>query len=107
MMNHLPVQSKLEMFNRLRQHQAAIRAFGVARLGLFGSFKRDDQDEDSDVDFIVEFEGNQKTFDNFMQLCFFLEELLNRPVELVTPDSLSPYIGPRILAETEYVTFNN
>jgi len=106
-MNELPVQSKSETLHRLRQHQAAIRAFGVARLGLFGSFIHNAQDEDSDVDFIVEFDGKHKTFDNFMQLCFFLEGLLNRPVELVTPDSLSPYIGPRILAETEYVTFNN
>jgi predicted nucleotidyltransferase len=53
---------------------------------------------------LVEFEPGHKTFDAFIQLAVFLEELFERHVELVTPESLSPYIGPRILKEIEYVT---
>ena len=45
----------------------------------------------------------QKTFDHFMQLSFFLEELLGRRAELVTPESVSPHIRPHILAEVENV----
>jgi hypothetical protein len=55
---------------------------------------------------LVEFEPGRKTFDAFMQLAFFLEALFGRRVELVTPESLSPYIGPHILREMEYVSFD-
>jgi predicted nucleotidyltransferase len=50
----------------------------------------------------VEFEPGRKTFDNFMKLTFLLEDLLHHRVELVTAESLSPYIGPYILEEVEY-----
>lgn len=101
------VQSKRQVLSRIEENSAAIRALGVKRLGLFGSFTRDEQDMKSDVDIVVEFEEGQKTFDNFMHLSFLLEELLDRRVEMVTPESLSPYIGPRILDEVEYVAFLN
>ena len=45
-----------------------------------------------------------KTFDNFIQLSFLLEDLFKRRVELVTAESLSPHIGPFIMSEVEYVT---
>lgn len=50
---------------------------------------------------VVTVERACQTFDNFMQLAFLLEDLLNRPVELVTPESISPYIRPYILKEVE------
>ena len=71
--------------------------FHVKRIGLFGSFARGDEKETSDVDIMVEFD--QPTFDNFMKLAFFLEDLLGKKVELVTPDSLSPYIAPYVKDE--------
>lgn len=49
----------------------------------------------------------KKTFDNFIDLSETLEELLHRRVELVTRESLSPYIGPRILDEIEYVPLDD
>jgi hypothetical protein len=52
---------------------------------------------------LPEFEQGKKTFDNFIQLSFFLEDLFKRRVELVTTESLSPYIGPHIMSEVEYV----
>lgn len=97
-------QSKSEVIDRLRQSESAIRNLGVKRLGLFGSFVRDQATLESDVDFLVEFEPGRKSFDNFMALAFFLEDLLQRPVEIVTTESLSPYIGPQILKSVEYVT---
>jgi predicted nucleotidyltransferase len=57
----------------------------------------------SDIDLLVEFEPGKKTFDNFMNLSFYLEELLGRKVDILTPQSLSKYIGPHILREAEYV----
>jgi len=89
----------------LLQNQARIRALGVQRLGLFGSFVREQQASESDIDLLVEFREGKKTFDNFIELSFLLEDVLQRRVELITPDSLSPYIGPRILSEVEYAAF--
>jgi predicted nucleotidyltransferase len=100
-----PVQMKEEALALIEEHQDQIRALGVRRLGLFGSFVRGRQRAESDVDLLVEFEPDKKTFDNLIQLGFFLEDLLKRRVELVTPESLSPYIGPYILQEVEYVSF--
>jgi predicted nucleotidyltransferase len=87
----------------IRDSRSRLRALGVTRIGLFGSFVRDEQKSDSDVDLLVEFAAEQKTFDNFMTLSFFLEDALGRRVEVVTTESLSPYIGPHILKEVEFV----
>jgi predicted nucleotidyltransferase len=98
------VQHKDDVVAILLDHQSQIKALGVRRLGLFGSFVRDEQRPQSDVDLLVEFEPGGKTFDNFIHLCFLLEELLRRHVEVVTPESLSPYIKAHILEQAEYVT---
>ena len=95
--------AKDEIIQLLQTYQTQVRALGVKRLGLFGSFVREEARPDSDVDFWVEFEPGRKTFDNFIQLAFLLEEWLQRPVELVTPESVSPYIRPFIESEVEYV----
>ena len=60
--------------------------------------------QDPDVDLLVEFQPGCKSFDSFMGLAYFLEALLDRRVELITPESLSPNIGPHILAHVEYVS---
>jgi len=75
----------------------------VKRLGVFGSFVRGQQRPDSDVDLLVEFDPALKTFDNFMALSLLLEDLLQRRVELVTTESLSPHLRPHILDEVEDV----
>ncbi|NJL28878.1 MAG: nucleotidyltransferase family protein [Thermoanaerobaculia bacterium] len=95
-------QTKEDVFQRLAEHKAEIRALGVRRLGLFGSFVRGEQRSHSDVDLLVEFERGDKSFDRFMHLSFLLEDLLGRTVELVTTEALSPYIGPHVLEEVEY-----
>lgn len=94
--------TKQDVMTLLRQHQDRVKALGVRKLGLFGSFVRGEQHDGSDVDLLVEFHPDQKSFDNFMKLSFFLEDLLQRQVELVTREALSPYIGPHILDEVEY-----
>jgi hypothetical protein len=95
--------TKRNILSAIQQNQDQIKALGVRKLGLFGSFARDQARADSDVDILVQFETGHKTFDHFMQLAFLLEDLLQRPVELVTDESLSPYLRPHILEEVEYV----
>ena len=97
------VKTKRDVLNVLQGNSAHLHALGVKRIGLFGSFVRDEQKALSDVDLLVEFEPGKKTFDNFMELSFFLEELLQRKVEVVTVEALSPYLGPHILREVQYV----
>jgi predicted nucleotidyltransferase len=80
-----------------------IRALGVSRLALFGSVLRGEARPDSDVDILVEFSPGEKTFDRFLDLSELLEDRLERRVELVTLEALSPFIGPRILTEAEDV----
>lgn len=96
------VQTKEQIFAQLAEHNADLRRFGVRRFGLFGSFIRDDQTDKSDLDFLVEFEAGKKSFNNFMGLSLFLEDLFERKVDLLTPESLSPYMSTRILQEVEY-----
>ncbi|MBI3959259.1 MAG: nucleotidyltransferase family protein [Chloroflexi bacterium] len=102
----MKVETKSDLLALLRENRHQIRALGVERLGLFGSFSREEQSATSDVDLLVEFASGQKSFDNFIHLAFLLEDLLERKVELATPESLSPYIGPRILASIEYAPIN-
>jgi len=105
-MNNMKVtiNTKQEIFNLLNQSRSQLRKLGVKRIGLFGSFVRGEQIDNSDVDLLVEFKPQQKTFDNFMQLSFFLEDILKNRIDLVTKESLSPYIGPHILKEVEYAS---
>ena len=103
----MPVTDKQQIYDLIIANQQQMQSLGVARLGLFGSFTRREQNAESDVDLLVEFAAGQKSFDNFMALHFLLEDLFNRPVELVTPESLSPYIKPSILREAEYVALTH
>ncbi len=98
------VETKEEILIRIQDSKERLTSWGVVAIGLFGSFERGDQGPSSDVDLLVEFEEEQHTFDNFMEVSFFLEEILGRKVELLTPDSLSPHIGSHILKEVERVS---
>jgi predicted nucleotidyltransferase len=80
-----------------------IQAFGVTRLGVFGSFARDRATAQSDVDLFVVFAQEQKSLKNLVGLSRYLESLLERKVDLVTPEALNPFIGKYILQEVQYV----
>jgi hypothetical protein len=95
--------TKSDVLALIRANRDALRALGVARVGLFGSFVRGEQRADSDVDVLVEFEPDKKSYRNFVRTSFLLQDTLQRSVELVTPESLSPYIRPNVLKEVEYV----
>jgi len=101
------VSRKYKILDVLRKNQEKFRAYGVKKLGIFGSFVRNEQNLRSDVDLLVEFLEGKKTFDNFIHLSFLLEELFENRVELVTTDSLSSYIGSHILKEVEYVIISS
>lgn len=87
----------------LKEHEDTIKGkYHVRKIGVFGSFARGEEKEGSDIDVLVEFEKGCKTFDNYMDLKFFLEDLFNRKVDLVTVDTLRPQLKDDILQEVVY-----
>ena len=81
----------------LAENEAKIKSFGVRALSLIGSTARDEHRSDSDLDFIVEFE--EKSFDSYMDLKLFLEELFGRPVDLVLADGIKPKLRAAMLRD--------
>lgn len=79
-----------------------VREFGVHDLALFGSMARDEAKETSDVDILVVFDG-PATADRYFGLQFYLEDLLGRPVDLVTDKALRPELRPFIEREAMHV----
>ena len=95
-----------EIMHQIREHDDFLILHGIKRIGLFGSYARGEQRDDSDIDLLVEFDEGKKSYDNFMDLCFFLEELLGKKVDLLTPESLSPFIRPFIEKDVRYETIH-
>ena len=88
----------MNVVDTLRMHRGKmVNSFGIRRIGVFGSYARGEEGDASDVDVLVEFE--RATFDNFMDLAFFLEDLLGKEVDLVTLNALSPYVAPVVKRE--------
>ena len=88
------------VLKQLEDNRDKIRGFGVKRLGLFGSVARGEATERSDLDFLVELE--KKSFDVYMDLKDFLEEMFGCKVDLVMKDALKPRLREPILKETVY-----
>jgi predicted nucleotidyltransferase len=77
--------------------------FKVIEIGIFGSYVRGEETITSDIDILVEFEKEGKTFDNYIELKYFLEELLGIKVDLVMKGALKQELRDIILKETVYV----
>jgi uncharacterized protein len=91
-----------EILEKLKDRQEDMRSrFSVRRIGLFGSHARGTPSEASDIDLVVELE--QPTFDHYMDLKFYLEDLLGSSVDLVLSDTIKPRLKPIIQREAVYV----
>lgn len=77
--------------------------YGVVRIGLFGSSIRDEATPASDLDIIVTFQEKSETFDNYMELKFYLEDLFHKKVDLVIEDSIKNRIKGEILQEAVFI----
>jgi predicted nucleotidyltransferase len=98
-----PVLNHEQALERVAACEREIRALGVARLALFGSVLRGQTHAQSDVDLLVQFAPGAKSYSRFLALAELLESQLGRPVDLVTTEALSPFLGPRILTEAQDV----
>ena len=91
------MNSKQNILKTLGANETMIKSFGVRSLSLFGSSARGEDTPESDLDFVVEFQT--KSFDSYMDLKLFLEELFERPVDLVLVDGIKPGLRTAILRE--------
>ncbi|HHT9132744.1 MAG TPA: nucleotidyltransferase family protein [Candidatus Tripitaka californicus] len=94
-----------EIKTLLKQHKEELRKrFKVKEIGIFGSYVRDEQEKNSDLDVLVEFEEDAKlSLIEFIHLQNLLSDLLGVKVDLVEKKCLKPYIGRRILQEVAYL----
>jgi uncharacterized protein len=95
------MKTQRDIISLLEKNTDAIKGFGADELGVFGSFARNEQRLDSDVDVLVNLQ--RETFRDYMGLLSFLEKLFGRKVDLVMKDTIKPIIRDRILRETIYV----
>ena len=91
----------IELINK---NQNDIQKYGVKKIGLFGSFLTNKQKSDSDIDILVEFKKGEKTFDNYMDLKFYLENLFKHDVDLVVKEALKVQLKSNILRSVKYAT---
>jgi len=97
------VTSTNDVLEAINAKKSDIGKLGIVKVGLFGSFSRGDQTQESDIDLLIEFDKDKKNFKNYMNFVKLAENLFGRDVEVVTPESLSPYIAPYIKKEVKYV----
>ncbi|KPJ64288.1 MAG: hypothetical protein AMJ45_06075 [Syntrophobacter sp. DG_60] len=93
--------TKEEIKRIIRENKEILEKYKVKSIALFGSYVRNEQKEDSDIDLLVEFE--KPTYHNFINLVFTLEDLFKKEVTVVTPKGMSPYILPYVLKEIEEI----
>ena len=94
--------SSEEITKKLEENMEKIKQYGVKRIGLFGSYVKNEQKKESDIDILVEFEEGEKNFDNYMDLKFFLEDLFQCKVDLVIKESIKPDLRKYILDSVKY-----
>lgn len=92
--------SSKKIFEILQRNHYLLKKYRVKRIGLFGSYIRNESSKRSDIDLLVDFE--EKTFDNFIELAFELEKIFDRKIDLLTEKGISPYILPYIKNEVQW-----
>lgn len=83
--------------------QGLAERYGVRDLAVFGSYVKGNQHKRSDIDILVELEKTSKTFDNYMELKFYLTRIIGGKVDLVLKDSIREELKERVFSEAVHV----
>ena len=95
--------NKSEILQELRAHKHVLaERIWVTGLPLFSSYARGEAADDSDVDILVSFDGPAKST-TYFGVQFYIEDLLGRPVDLITEKALRPEIRPYVEREAVHV----
>lgn len=97
------VNNKQQIMKLVIENKQAFRDLGARRVGLFSSFARGEQTNKSDVDLLVDFLPGRKSYRNLLGLADLAEKLVGRGVEVLTLQSVSPYLAAYIEKDAEYV----
>lgn len=100
-MAHTPAKSREGILKILEANKNGLKKFGVRKLALFGSYARGEESSTSDLDFLVDFD--RVSFDAYMDLKFYLENLFGRKVDLVLIETLKERLKKSILKENVHV----
>ena len=95
------VETKQDVIELIRNNRDRFRGFGVSEVGLFGSFVREEQTDESDVDLVLA--TDDRSYDNFLKLEEFTKELFSRSVDIIFESDLNEMNGRVICRELEYV----
>jgi hypothetical protein len=63
------------ILSEMKQHKKELQDHGIIKVGLFGSYVREEQSEKSDIDILIEFEPEKENYDNYMSVYDILENL--------------------------------
>jgi predicted nucleotidyltransferase len=97
------ISSKDDIIDYLRKNKKIFHdQFGVKRIGIFGSFARNTQTSASDIDLIIEIEKDRKNIHNFLNLKRFLENDLERNIDLGFEHCLKPMVREKIKGQILY-----
>lgn len=94
-------RNNIMLFLQLHKQEMTQR-FGATKIGLAGSYARDEATEDSDIDIIVEIQSDNK-FRSFFNLLYYLQDSLGKQVDLSTESSLKPLVRESVLKDIVYV----
>jgi predicted nucleotidyltransferase len=96
--------ARKHILTTIKTHKPELLKLGIRNIGLFGSFARNEQSDISDIDILIDFDPGKENFDNYMAVYDLIEKLfINKRIDIVTKNGLSPYLGPKILKEVLYV----
>ena len=88
---------------QIKKAKPALKKIGVGRMAVFGSYSKGNSHKNSDVDLLVHFDKNKKTFSAYMETKMLMEKRLGRKVDLVTIESVKPLISKEIKKSAVYV----
>ena len=96
--------TRAKILTILKDNKPSLSKYGVSNIGLFGSYLRNEQSPQSDIDLLIDFEPDEENFDNYMAVYDIFENLFkDEKIEIVTKNGLSKFIGPKILKDVLYV----
>lgn len=96
--------TKEVILQTLKENKKEIRKFGVENITLFGSYAKDLQNENSDIDFLVQFRKNRGNYRDKLDLLHFLEDLFDKKIDIGTQENIRDSLKPHILGDTKYET---
>ena len=91
----------------LESQSEVLKAYGVKKIRIFGSYARNEADAKSDVDVYVEFNDAQRTFKNFNAIYEVLESVLKRRIDIVTDRALTERKAKIILPTVRYAALSH